>query len=207
MASTPVAPVVRIRPARGLRGGDRFTAAVCRGAGAALLLLLLVCAPAVSAGERSAGQRLRAWGDGQRLELLPLQQSSLEVLARSEVTLMIRPHDLLRPTPQLLLTPPPTLDARAIARHLRLCRIRIPGDSRPARCQQALPLQLILSDGSLRLRPESPLQPQQAYGLELVLRNPLQQGFHPLRLFALDPQRPAAEYLGTWLLQTDTQSE
>ena len=170
-------------------------------------LLLVGGAAAAPGGVSSAAERRRAWGDGARLELLPLQQSSLEVLARSRMTLMLEPHDLPRPAAALLITPPPTLDARVLARHLRLCCIEPPRGRGPVRCLQALPLRLTLQGESLRLEPDRPLQPDQAYGLELLLRNPLQQGFHPLRLFALDPQQPAPEYLGTWLLQTFAQSD
>jgi hypothetical protein len=40
-----------------------------------------------------------------------------------------------------------------------------------------------------------------------LLRNPLQQGFHPLRLAALSPEHPEPLYIGTWLLQTFAQTE
>lgn len=173
----------------------------------ALAALLLAGGAAAAARVPSALQRLRAWGDGQRLELLPLQQSSLEVLARSRVTLQIRPHDLSYPAAELLIVLPPTLDGRALARQLRLCRIDVPSASRREPCLEELPLRLQARAERLRLLPQRPLSPDGAYGLELLLRNPLQQGFHPLRLFGLSPERPEPEYLGTWLLQTTAQSE
>ena len=75
------------------------------------------------------------------------------------------------------------------------------------RCLQALPLVLTLQGESLRLQPDRPLQPDQAYGLELLLRNPLQQGFHPLRLAGLSPEHPEPLCVGTWLLHTDAQTD
>ena len=154
-----------------------------------------------------AQQRLRAWGDGQRLELLPLQQSSREVLARSQVMLLIRPHDLSRAYGELLLLPPPTLDALVLSRQLRLCRIETPGRRGTVRCLERLPLGVEVRREQLLLRPQWPLEPDGAYGFELLLRNPLQQGFHPLRLFGLKPERPEPSYVGTWLLQTDAVTE
>lgn len=166
-------------------------------------LLLAGGAAAAQARVSSAAERLRAWGDGARLELLPLRQSSREVLARSQVMLLIRPHDLPRAYGELLLTPPPTLDARVLARQLHLCRIETPGRRRSVRCLERLPLLVEVRREQLLLRPQRPLEPDGAYGLELLLRNPLQQGFHPLRLFGLTPERPEPTYVGTWLLQTD----
>ena len=179
-----------------------------RGCAAALLLVPLLAAggPARASEPRDV-QRLRAWGDGQRLELLPLQQSSFEVLARSQVMLLIRPHDLSSPTPELWITPPPTLDGRSLARKLRLCRSAVPIASRSIPCLEELPLRLEASADRLRLLPQRPLQPEDAYALQLLLRNPLQQGFHPLRLVGLSPERPEPVYLGTWLLQTDAQTD
>lgn len=172
-----------------------------------LLPLALLLAGGGVAAAQPAAQRLRAWGDGQRLELLPLQQSSLEVLARSRTTLLLRPFDLEGPTPELWIIPPATLDGRALARQLRLCRLRLPVDSRRARCLEDLPLRLEASATGLRLLPQAPLQPQVAYGVVLLLRNPLQQGFHPLRLLAPTPERPGLAYVGTWLLQTNAQTD
>lgn len=177
------------------------------GARVALLVVVLAGGAVVAAPLPAAEQRLRAWGDGGRLELLPVQQSSLEVLARSQVTLLIQPHDLPRSYAELLITSPPTLDGRALAGSLRLCRIEVPRESRPVHCLERLPLRLEASRERLRLLLETPLAPQGAYGLKLLLRNPLQQGFHPLRLFGLAAQRREPEYLGTWLLQTFAQSE
>lgn len=172
-----------------------------------LLPLALLLAGGGVAAAQPAAQRLRAWGDGQRLELLPLQQSSFEVLARSQVTLLIRPHDLPRPTPELWITPPPTLDGRSLARKLRLCRSAVPIASRSIPCLEAPPLRLEASADRLRLLPQRPLQPEYAYALQLLLRNPLQQGFHPLRLLAPTPERPGLAYVGTWLLQTNAQTD
>ena len=181
----------------------------CRRAIPAALTALLLSGGATAAPTRTptAQQRLRAWGDGQRLELLPLQQSSREVLARSQVMLLIRPHDLPRAYGELLLTPPPTLDARGLARTLRFCRIAPPRRSDPVRCLEPLPVGVEVRRDGVRLELQRPLDPASAYGLELLLRNPLQQGFHPLRLFGLRPERPEPDYLGTWLLQTDAQAE
>lgn len=178
-----------------------------RSAAALLLTLLIAAAGPVSGGEPRDAQRLRAWGSGQRLELLPLQQSSFEVLARSQVTLLIRPHDLSSPTPELWITPPPTLDGRSLARKLRLCRSAVPIASRFIPCLKELPLRLEARSDRLRLLPQRPLQPEEAYALQLLLRNPLQQGFHPLRLAGLSPEHPEPLYLGTWLLQTDAQTD
>ncbi len=181
----------------------------CRRAIPAALTALLLSGGATAAPTRTpaAQQRLRAWGDGQRLELLPLQQSSLEVLARSRVTLVIRPHDLPHPYAALWLMPPPTLDARALARTLHFCRIDLPRRSDPVRCLEPLPVRLEVRRDGVRLELQRPLDPASAYGLQLLLRNPLQQGFHPLRLFGLRPERPEPDYLGTWLLQTDAEAE
>lgn len=200
----------RIQSGRRLRPRGRGQGlAGCRRALSVALASLLLSGGAAAAQARvsSAADRLRAWGDGQRLELLPLQQSSLEVLARSRVTLVIRPHDLPRPYAALWLMPPPTLDARALARTLRFCRIDLPRRSDPVRCLEPLPVRLEVHRDGVRLELQPPLDPASAYGLELLLRNPLQQGFHPLRLFGLRPERPEPDYLGTWLLQTDAQAE
>ncbi len=177
-----------------------------RAVGLLLPLALLLAGGGVAAAPPAA-QRLRAWGDGQRLELLPLQQSSLEVLARSRMALLIRPFDLEGSAAELWIMPPATLDAGALARQLRLCRIALPVDSGRSRCLEALPLRLEVRATGLRVLPQVPLQPEVAYGVELLLRNPLQQGFHPLRLFAPTPERPGLAYVGTWLLQTTAQTD
>ena len=104
--------------------------------------------------------------------------------------------------PELWITPPPTLDGRALAQKLRFCRSAVPIASRRIPCLEPLPLRLEARADRLRLLPERPMQPEDAYAVQLLLRNPLQQGFHPLRLFGLSPERPEPVYLGTWLLQT-----
>jgi hypothetical protein len=199
-----IPPGIRTR----LRGRGRLWAGCRRALSVALAALLLAGgAAAAQARVSSAADRLRAWGDGQRLELLPLRQSSREVLARSQVMLLIRPHDLPRAYGELLLTPPPTLDARVLARTLRFCRIAPPRRSDPVRCLEPLPVRVEVRRDGVRLELERPLDPASAHGLEVLLRNPLQQGFHPLRLFGLTPERPEPTYVGTWLLQTDAVTE
>jgi hypothetical protein len=199
-----IPPGIRTRP----RGRGRLWAGCRRALSVALAALLLAGgAAAAQARVSSAADRLRAWGDGQRLELLPLRQSSREVLARSQVMLLIRPHDLPRAYGELLLLPPPTLDALVLSRQLRLCRIETPGRRGTVRCLERLPLVVEVRREQLLLRPQRPLEPDGAYGFELLLRNPLQQGFHPLRLFGLKPERPEPSYVGTWLLQTDAVTE
>lgn len=173
---------------------------------ALLLALLPLLAMPAGAGQADPWLQQR-WGDGRRLEPLPLLQSSGDPESRNQIELLIRPEDVPRPYRELRLIPAPSLDGRSLARHLRLCRMVRPAPGRRAPCLAVLPLRLTDEAGTLRLQLRDPLVPGGSYGLSVVLRNPTVEGLHPVRLFGLSSDRSGPEYIGTWLIEVLSQAE
>lgn len=175
-----------------------------RATGFGLLLLLALTG---GGGGLQASPPVQRWGEGGRLELLPLRQGTTEPSAPSTLLLLISPADLQDDPQVLLLTPSRYLDRRALMQPGTLCRMAWPVTGAHPHCLQAWPLRLEPAAADLRLSLPRSLEPGSAYGLVLQIRNPSVEGLHPLRLHAVRPDGPAPTYIGTWLLETLSQAD
>jgi hypothetical protein len=166
-------------------------------------------APAAGPGASAdASSRTLRWGDGVRLELFPLHQSSGEPAARSRFDLLIPPGTLTPGFSALQINlPSPLRDGASLARRLSLCRLASPASERHLHCLEPWPIVVEPLPAGLRIRPQRPLESGVPYAFSVKTRNPLGEGFLPVRLFGIrpDPQEPV--YLGTWLIEILSRAE
>jgi hypothetical protein len=147
------------------------------------------------------------WDNTKDYRKLYFFQSDTTRLKVSDYYLILRPKDRKTAILKLTISLPKSFDSKIDPGRVKLCRMSEGGMLKRTRCDKTIPATVEVNQkaGTIEIFPETPISDKYTVGVYMRIFNPFNVGMYQFNALAQAPgDIPISTYLGSWLIQIDS---